>query len=189
VRTLTAVYVDFQSQDCYRVWRWLCLLPEGDKVDIRPYSLDAVRLGDPGPWERKDTGSAGLELLALGELARDTGPELHRRFVGEAFRLVHEEAGERSGLEAWLALGTRLGLDLDAFTADSERWRAEVGLWHAEAADELGIARLPSLLFGDRHALYVKLLRDITDAEAAQRLLDDLSDLVVHPVGEVQRQT
>lgn len=189
MRTLTAVYVDFQSQDCYRVWRWLGLLPEGAKVDVRPFSLDALRLGEPGPWERKDTGSAGLELLALGELARETGPELHRRFVDEAFRLVHEESGERSGLEAWLALGTRVGLDLDAFTADSERWRAEVGLWHAEAADELGIARLPALLFGDRRAWHVRLLHDVTDAGVARRLLDDLNALVGHPVGEVRRQT
>lgn len=189
MHTLTAVYVDFQSRDCYRVWRWVGLLPGGDKVDVRPFSLDALRVGDSSPWEREDTGSAGLELLALGELAREAGPDLHHRFVDEAFRLVHEEAAERSGLEAWLALGTRLGLDLDAFTADSERWRAEVGLWHAEAADEHGIGRLPTLLFGDRHALYVKLVRDVTDTAAAQRLLDDLSDLVGHPVGEVQRQT
>lgn len=185
---LTALYVDFQSQDCYRVWCWLSLLPESDKLEVRPFSLDAVRQGDAGPWERQSTGSAGLELLALGELAREAGAETHHRFVDEAFRMVHEEVADRSGLEAWLALGSRLGLDLDAFTADSERWRAEVGLWHAEAVDDLGVARVPSLVFGDSHALYIKLVTDVGETDAARRLLDDLTDLAAHPVDEIRRQ-
>jgi hypothetical protein len=188
VEQLNAVYVDFQSRDCYRVWCWLSLLPEVDKVEVRPFSLDAATKGEPSPWERQATGSAGLELLALGELAREAGAATHHRFVHEAFRLVHEEVPDRSGLEAWLALGSRLGLDLDRFTADSERWRAEVGLWHAEGIDELGVSRVPSLVFGEHRALYVKLLHDVDDAEAAARLLADLADLAAHPVEEIRRE-
>jgi hypothetical protein len=181
VSPLTAIYLDFQDRFCYRAWRWLSLLPERGWVEIRPYSVDAGR-----SWDRTG-GSWGLELLALGELARETGRSAHEALVDAAFAAVHDSAAEEMAAEAWLAIGAAGGLDLDTFTADSERWRAEVGLWHAEAEDELGVRGVPTLVFGEAHALYVRLEEEITEAEAGQRLLADLADLAEQPVELIRR--
>lgn len=179
---LTAIYVDFQCPFSYRAWRWLSMLPERTRVDVRPYSLD----GQSNPWDREQP-STGLELLALGELARETSPETHLAFVDAAFVAVHDHETDSSSVEAWLALGSKVGLDLDAFTADAERWRAEVGLWHQEARDELGVFGVPTIVWDHDRALYVKLAEDVADEAAARRLLADLEDLAAQPVNEVKR--
>lgn len=179
---LTAIYVDFQCPYSYRAWRWLSLLPERAAVEIRPYSLD----GDDNPWDREQP-STGLELLALGELARETGRDVHLAFVDAAFAAVHDHDTDASSLEAWLALGSRVGLDLDAFTADAERWRAEVGLWHQEARDECGVFGVPTMVWDGEHALFVKLVEEVPDEAAGRRLFADLADLVEQPVKEVKR--
>lgn len=179
---LTAIYIDFQCPFSYRAWRWLSMLPERTRVEVRPYSLD----GDSNPWDR-DQPSTGLELLALGELARETSHDMHLAFVDAAFAAVHDHEADASSVEAWLALGSKVGLDLDAFTADAERWRAEVGLWHQEARDELGVFDVPTTVWDHDHALYVKLAEDVADRAAADRLLSDLQDLAFQPIKEVRR--
>lgn len=183
---LTAVYLDFESRTCCRVWRWLSLLPVRDTIEVRPFATDVGGGEARGPWDRT-VASWGLELLALGELARESGREVHLRYVDAVFDAVHGDRDDVSSPEMWLALGSQLGLDLDAFTADSERWRAEVGLWHAEARDDLGITGVPSLVFDDERALYVTLEEEIVDRAAAQRLLDDLDDIASQPIGQVRR--
>lgn len=183
---LTAVYLDFESRASHRVWRWLSLLPERDTVEVRPYASSVGGGDSRGPWDRT-VASWGLELLALGELARESGHEVHLRYVDAVFAVLHGDRDDVSSPELWLALGSQLGLDLDAFTADSERWRAEVGLWHAEARDDLGVTGVPSLVFDDKHALFVKLDRQVTDAAAGRRLLADLDDLATQPVVEVRK--
>lgn len=183
---LTAVYVDFQDAACYRVWRWLDVLGLREGTDIRPYSLDSDDGEPTNPWDRT-TPAFGVELLALAEFARDAGPETHRAFVDAAFALVHDEVRDPSSPESMLLLGAAAGLDLDRWTADSERWRAEVGLYHCEGEDELGVRGVPSLIFDDEHALLVTLEEDIEDEDAARRLLADLADLAVQPVAEVRK--
>jgi hypothetical protein len=183
------VYLDFQDPACYRVWRWLSLLPERARVEIRPYSLDCEEDGGAehcNPWDRT-TPSWSVELLALGELARETGRRAHECFVDAAFAAVHDSGADLSTMEGWLEIGAEAGLDLDAYSADGERWRAEVGLWHQEGEDELAVDGVPTLLFGDDRALFLRLDRDIVDAGAARRLLDDLADLASQPVGVVRR--
>jgi 2-hydroxychromene-2-carboxylate isomerase len=185
VPELSALYVDFQCPYSYRVWRWLSAIGVREEVEVRPFSLDTTD-DEPSPWDRTKP-STGLELLALGELARETGQDTHLAFVDAAFAGMHAYEADLSSLEAWLELGSNVGLDLDAFTADAERWRAEVGLWHQEAADELGVFGTPSLLFGDETALFVRLGADVADAEAGTRLLSDLADLSLQPLSEVKR--
>lgn len=183
---LTAVYMDFMDPACYRVWRWLGTLGRQEITDIRPYSLDGEDGEPTDPWDRT-TPAFGLELLALAEFARDAGAREHRAFVDAAFALVHDRVGDPSSPESMLLLGAAAGLDLDRWTADSERWRAEVGLYHREGEDELGVRGVPSLVFDDEHALLVALEEDVKDEDAARRLLADLTDLAVQPVTEVRK--
>jgi hypothetical protein len=186
VLPLTALYMDFQSRHCYRVWRWLGLLPDREHVEVRPYSVELAGSGEESPWERGPSG-AGLELLALAEYAREHGSAVHHRFVDAAFGAVHEEDDDTSGLETWLALGNRLELDMDTFTADTDRWRAEVTLWHTEAADELGVTAVPTLVFAEAYPLYVRLVSDVQDTDGARQLLGQIAELVRQPIGEVRR--
>ncbi|HUH07839.1 MAG TPA: hypothetical protein VML96_08530 [Egibacteraceae bacterium] len=185
--TLTAIYVDFQDLDSYRAWRWLSLLPERETVEVRPYSLDTDDQGERrSPWDRS-MPTWGVELLALGEAARDLGKDVHLAFVDAAFAAAHDSSLDPASPEAWLALAADAGLDLETFIADGERWRAEVGLWHQEAEDELGVRGVPCMVFDDANALYVKLERDVDGPAAGERLLTDLADLAQQPVEEVRR--
>lgn len=184
--TLTALYVDFQCASSYRMWRLLSRIPDLPDVEIRPFSLDSEGGQLVSPWDRT-TPAWGVELLALGEFARDTGPQALEAYVQAAFELVHEGEEEIPSPECWLALGAAADLDLDAFNADSDRWRAEVGLWHTEARDELGVAGVPTLVFDDEHALRVTLDSEPADDAAARRLLADLADLADQPIAEVRR--
>lgn len=194
--TLTAVYVDFLSPDSYRVWRWLSALPERETVQIRPFLADEVDPADtdpedaPGtrPWDRR-APSRGLELLAMGELARDAGPVSHRAFVETAFAAVHRDGLDLGRAEAWLMLATEAQLDLEAFARDGERWRAEVGLWHAEAQDDLGVTDVPTLVFDDEIAVLVRLGEPVEQPGPAARLLAALTALVELPVAEVRATT
>jgi hypothetical protein len=184
VPDLTACYVDYQCPASYRAWRWLDLL--GLDVEFRPYSLDSEDGQIVSPWDRT-TPAWGVELLALGEFAREAGPQAHARYVRAAFELVHDGEEEIPSPECWLALGAAADLDLTRFNADSDRWRAEVGLWHTEGEDELGIDGVPTLVFDGVHALRVTLDADIADVEAGRRLLADLADLAGQPVAEVRK--
>jgi len=185
---LTALYVDFTDLRSYRAWRWLSLLPEHHAIEVRPFSLDSADGPPVRPWDR-DTSSIGLELLALGELARAAGRQCHHEYVDAAFAAVHEAELDLGGVEAWLELSAEVGLDLDAFVDDGDRWRAEVGLWHAEAIDDLGIDDVPTLVVDDEHALSVTLSRGVTGPLAARKLLDDLMDLIRYPVAAVRRHS
>ena len=185
---LTALYVDFTDLRSYRAWRWLSLLPEHRTIEVRPFSLDSEDGPPVRPWDR-ETSSIGLELLALGELARARGPRCHREYVDAAFAAVHDAELDLGGVEAWLELSAEVGLDLDEFVEDGDRWRAEVALWHAEAIDDLGIDDVPSLVVDDEHALWVTLSHGVTGPQAARMLLQELMDLVRYPVAAVRRHS
>jgi hypothetical protein len=184
VPALTAVYLDFADPQCCRVWRWLSLLPVRATIEVRPFAAD----GEVEPWDASEHTWA-LDLLALGELARDRGQEVHHAFVDAAFAQLYgdDPAGtaDPTNLEAFLALGASVGLDLDHFTDDGDRWRAEVGLWHREAEDELGVDGVPTLVFDDSRGLRLMLDADVTDTDDAARLLADLADLAAQPVSAV----
>lgn len=181
---LTALYLDFLEPDCHRVWGWLSLLPERETVQVRPF-LVGTGPGDPRPWDR-DTPSAGLELLAMAELARDAGHDAHLTFVDDVFEAVHGTGLDLGRPEAWLAFATDAGLDLDAFTRDGDRWRAEVGLWHAEAEDDLGVRSAPTLVFDEEDAVLLRLGAGVGEPTAARRLLDALTALDELSVTEVR---
>lgn len=181
---LTALYVDFLQPDSHRVWRWLSLLPERDLLQVRPFLVD-TGAGEGRPWDR-ETPSAGLELLAMAELARDRGPGAHLHFVDAVFAAVHRTGLDLARPEAWLAFATDAGLDLDAFTRDGDRWRAEVGLWHAEAEDDLGVRAVPALVFDEEDAVLVRLGSQVDDAGAARRLLDAVTAFDELSVAEVR---
>lgn len=179
---ITAVYLDFSSPACHRVWCWLSATSALERIEVRPFwSESPVAAGGRGPWERP-APTSGLELLALGEFARELGTRAHHRFVDAAFTVLHEEAAESSGLELWLSLGARAGLDMDAFTEDVERWRAEVGLWHEEARDELGVDGVPALVFGENRAIRVDLEAAVTEPDEAEALLEQVTALAASPL-------
>ncbi len=176
----TAVYLDFTCPWSARAWRWLSLLPQRFAVDVRPYWH--AEGGVDSPWDRVRT-DVGLELLALGELAREHGPRAHRAYIDAAFAAAQVPRTDLGDPEVWLGLAERAGLDLGRFAADSERWRAEVGLWHREAEDRFGVRRAPALVVEDRAVLELRLRRSVPDQREARRLLGEVSGLLRAPVG------
>lgn len=180
---LTAVYLDLQCKASLRVWRWLTALP-GGTADVRPYwqSPGQPRLQ---PWDAEGL-SWSLELLALGECARAQGARVHRNYVGVALHAVHVEKLDVSTPVGLGELASRASLDVSAFTAQRERWRAEVGLHHREAEDDFGVFQTPALVFDDDRAVHVRLADDVRPS-GAQQLLDYVADLIRHPLAELRR--
>jgi hypothetical protein len=185
VAELTACYVDYQCPACYRVWRWLACGPRGR---VRPYSLDSED-GQIEPLGPHDAGAGVWSCSRSPSSPGITGPDAHARYVDCAFELVHGGRTPRRSRarSAGCCSGRRLDLDLDRFNADSERWRAEVGLWHHRGGGRARDPGVPTLVFDDGSALLVTLEEDVTDPDAAQRLLADLADLADQPVAEVRR--
>lgn len=194
---LTAVYLDLHCPYSLRAWRWLVALGSahgpgpasdhapGPAVDARPYWRG---VGGPRvqPWDAEGR-SWTLDVLALGELARERGRRAHHDYVGIALRAVHTEkldVGTPGGLEA---LASRASLDLTAFTAERERWRAEVGLHHREAEDDFGVFETPTLVFDDDRAVLVRLVDDVRRPSAARALLDDVVDLTGRFIPDLRR--
>ncbi|MDP8977273.1 MAG: hypothetical protein M3N17_01580 [Actinomycetota bacterium] len=175
---LTAVYLDLQCPSSLRAWRWLRALP-GGPPDVRPYWQSP---GGPRvqPWDAEEP-SWSLDLLALGECARDQGGRVHREYVDAALHAVHVEKLDVSTPEGLGELAARASLLLGAFAAERERWRAEVGLHHREAEDDFGVFATPALVFDDDRAVQVRLVGDVGEASAAQQLLDDVADLTRNP--------
>ena len=186
VAKLEAVYIDFADAGCYRLWRWLSLLGLHRETEIRPYSLDCEDEDDCNPWDRTEP-SWSIELLALHELARETSQQAQESFIDAAFAAVHDAGADLTEMEGWLQIGAEAGLDLHAYASDSDRWRAEVGLWHQEAEDDLGVTGVPTVVFSGERPLLVRLEQEVDDADAARRLLDDLADLAAQPVQQVRR--
>lgn len=186
---LTAVYLDLQCPYSLRAWRWLGALPPahapGPAVDVRPYwrSAGGSRVQ---PWDAEEP-SWTLDLLALGEFAREQGGRAHQDYVGTALHAVHVEKLDVSTPEGLGALASRASLDLTAFTAERERWRAEVGLHHREAEDDFGVFETPTLIFDDDRAVLVRLDDDVEGPSAARELLDQVADLTGHLVPELRR--
>ena len=171
----TAVYLDYTCEHSARAWRWLSMLGRRHALEVRPFWHGGG--GVVSPWERAHT-DAGLELAALGELAREQGRRHHHAFVDAAFAVARDRRTDLGDPEAWLALAERTELDLGRFAADSERWRAEVGLWHREGQDRFGVRAAPTVLLDERRALELRLRRPVPDPGEARRLLDEVSGLL-----------
>ncbi|CAN5180550.1 hypothetical protein BH20ACT9_BH20ACT9_04960 [soil metagenome] len=202
---LTAVYLDLQCPFSLRAWRWLVALspahapgparspahapeparPGRPAVDVRPYWRSPGESGVQ-PWDAEEP-SWSLDLLMLGEYARDHGGWVHRDYVGVALHAVHAEKLDVSTPEGLGELASRASLDLTAFTAERERWRAEVGLHHREAEDDFGVFETPALVFDDDRAVLVRLVDDVQGTSAARELLDHVADLTRHPLAELRR--
>lgn len=182
---LTALYLDLQCPYSLRAWRWLVALPVAPAVDVRPYWRSAGK-SRVQPWDAEEP-SWTIDLLALGEFAREQGTRVHHDYVGIALHAVHAERLDVSTPEGLGALASRASLDLTAFTAERERWRAEVGLHHREAEDDFGVFETPTLVFDDGRAVLVRLVDDVQGPSAARELLDHVADLTGHLMPELRR--
>lgn len=152
---LVAVYLDLRDLQSARIWRWLTALGRTRDVEVRPFCLDVA-----DPWEC-DAPTFGLELLMLLEQARDHGPDTMAAVVDAAFaRMLPDTESASAELATWLAIGASAGLPLEAYDAEMERLKAEVGYWMAEAREEHGVVRTPTLLFDDGTTVYVQLDRE-----------------------------
>lgn len=164
---LDAVYLDLHDLQSARVWRWLTALGMAERVEVRPFSLEV-----DDPWDCEQP-PFGLEMLMLLEQAREHGPEAMVRTLDAAFeRIGPEVESAHAELAVWLAVGAEAGLPLLEYDREMERLRAEVGLWQAEAREDHGIVRTPTLLFDTGASVYVQLDREVTEPAEAKELLD-----------------
>lgn len=163
---IIAVHLDLRDVQSARVWGWIRALGLHEQVEARPFSLDVA-----DPWDC-EAPSFGLELLMLMEQARDHGPAAVARLVDTAFARIGVDAeAAHAELAMWLQVGAAAGLPLAEYDEEMERYRAEVGLWQAEAREDHGVLRPPTLLFADGTSLYLQLDHDIAQPGRAREFM------------------
>ena len=163
---LIAVHLDLRDVQSARVWGWIRALGLQAEIEARPFSLDVAE-----PWDC-DGPTFGLELLMLMEQARDHGPEAVARLIDTAYERIGVDAeAAHAELAMWLQVGAAAGLPLAEYDEEMERLKAEVGYWMAEAREDHGVIRPPTLLFDDGTTAYVQLDAPVEDPEDAQRFL------------------
>lgn len=163
---LHAVYLDLRDVLSARVWDWLGALDLHTVVEPRPFCMEV-----PDPWECA-APPLGLELAMLLEQAREHSPRAMCTVLEESYaRLGRDLDAAHEALAAWLAIGSQAGLPLGEYDQHMDRLRAEVGYWMAEATEEHGVVRAPTLLFDDDSIVYVALDVELDDpVEAAEFL-------------------
>lgn len=163
---LEAVYLDLRDLQSARVWRWLRALGLAHEVEVRPFCIAVA-----DPWECTAPPFA-LELLMLLEQAREHGQQAVVDTVDAAFDRIGPEVESAHGeLAMWLQVGAEAGLPLAEYDEEMERYRAEVGLWQAEAREDHGVLRPPTLLFADGTSLYLQLDHDIAQPGRAREFM------------------
>jgi len=164
---LSAVYLDLCDLQSARVWRWLHALGIVEDVDVRPFSIEVA-----DPWECT-APPFSLELLMLLEQAREHDTASVVALVDAAFeRISPVVESAHAELAIWLQVGAAAGLPLAEYDAEMERYLAEVGLWQAEAREDHGVLRPPTLLFDDGVTIYLQLDQEVDTPEEARRFLD-----------------
>lgn len=171
--TLTAVYLDLRDLQSARVWSWCRLLGFDAHVEPRPFVMDV-----DDPWETT-APSFGVELAMLMEHARERSAAQVRAVIDAAFdRLMPDAESAHAELAVWLEVAAAAGLCLAAYDQDRERLLAEVGYYKAEAREDHGVLRAPTLLFDDGTSVYLQLDHHVGSIAEAHRVLADIHQRV-----------
>lgn len=171
-------YFDFLCPYAYRASEWIRdvreqLGPDKLKINWRFFPLEQVN-SDEGPdwklWEQPDEHtSRGMEMFrgALAAWQQDHG-EKFEKFHQLVFRTRHGEHtvnGERPNI---FQIAESLGFDMEKFHKDvaNRSLLSRIGEDYEYARNQLGVFGVPTLVFENEEAAYIKFLPkpDPTDA-------------------------
>jgi predicted DsbA family dithiol-disulfide isomerase len=110
-------------------------------------------------WEHPEHPTEGVLALVAAKAAAHQGEGLFLRFHRGLFQAKHDEGKDIADRDFLRELAEKAGLDLVRFEQDldnKETWQA-VGRDHIEAREAHSIFGVPSLVFGESQAVFVKL--------------------------------
>ncbi len=156
----------------------------GILIDWKTFSLDQQN-SQEGPdfrmWEHRDYASRGVRALVAAKAAKNQGEEAFFRFHLAAFEAKHDEGKDIAHGNTLVDTARDAGLDLVRFEEDmdkEETWQA-VGKDHMEARERYDVFGVPTLVFGEGQAVFVKLESLPKSKEDWVSLFEFISDMAV----------
>ena len=135
---------------------------DGLSIQWKTFSLDQQN-SEKGPdfmmWEHPDYSSRSIPALVAAKAAENQGEPLFLRFHLATFEARHDQGKDIADRKVLRDIAKYAGLDPVRFEQDmarEETWRA-VGEDHIESKREYGVFGVPTLVFGQRQAVFVKL--------------------------------
>ena len=194
-----AIYYDFRCPFVYNAATVLAKAKESAgiqlEIDWRPFSLSQVN-SDKGPgfkyWEQPgalDGSDRTLLALRAGLAAKRQGKEAFGSFFMTLIKARHEDKKDLMDPMVIEEAATTAGLDLRRFREDlaDPALLREVGESHTRAVEEFGAFGVPTFVFPDGKAAYLKMFIPPDDQAAA--VVESLINMIgqFEHVGEVKR--
>jgi len=110
-------------------------------------------------WEQQDYPSRGVPALVASKAALNQGDSSFLKFHLATFEAMHDEGEDIADGKVLMDIAKNAGLDLGQFDQDMNRdetWQA-VGKDHTESKRKYNVFGVPTLIFGQGQAVYVKL--------------------------------
>lgn len=110
-------------------------------------------------WEHQDYPSRGVLALVASKAALNQGDSSLLKFHMATFEALHDEGDDIADRKVLKEIAKNVGLDPEQFEQDMERdetWKA-VGEDHTESKRKYNVFGVPTLIFGEKQAVYVKL--------------------------------
>lgn len=195
-------YYDFLCPWAYRASEWIReareqLGKDQIKINWRFFPLEQVN-SDHGPewklWEQPNGHeSRGLEMFrgALAAWQQDQG-EKFEQFHQLVFRTRHGEHTVEGVRPTVHQIAESLGFDMDRFHKDFEdrTLLSRIGEDYEHAREELGVFGVPTLVFDDDRAAYIKLLPK-PELDEAVKVWEEVSTVIADRplIREIKRPT
>jgi len=130
-------------------------------------------------WEHPDYPNQGVLALVAAKAARNQGEASFLRFHLATFRARHDEGKDISDRKVLMDIATSADLDVVRFEKDmgkKETWQA-VGQDHIESKSRYNAFGVPTLVFGQGQAVFVKLASIPESREERVSLFAFISDM------------
>lgn len=176
---------------------WLAKVKEsyGDdlQVEWRPFFLAQVNSTEGPEWkaweQREDSPKIGILAMKAGQAASRQGAQAFEAFHLALLRARHEDRVDLSDPKVITDTAEASGLDMARFQEDlaDEDIRQELGDSHTHAVEELGVFGVPTFVFPDGAAAYLKTYQP--PGEDSVEVFDSLVNVIGKwdYIGEVKR--
>jgi len=160
------IFYDYLCPFCNQIMKWLDIIEKSDKVDLsiewKVLSLEQInqnRGEDFKVWEHPEYPARGILALAAAKAALSQGEAFFKKFHRLIFRAYHDQRKDISKRAVLSETALEAGLDIEKFERDldSKEIIQGIGDDYLEAKQSYNLFGVPSFVFENDEAIYVKL--------------------------------